>query len=311
MLGVGNFITGFFGGQGGCSEIGLTLINLGSGGKTRVSGVTSALITLLIIMVAYPLINAVPMAGLTGVMFVVCIHCFDFESVPKVVAALMSKQLRNRWNMHHKVNRMDAAVIVVVTIVTPFTDLAIAVFIGCIMAMIGFAWESADRLRVDVSTDTDAVSGVPGKVCSVHGALYFASTDPFLSHFDVANDPAIVEIRMEEADVCDYSAMQCLNTLGDDYKKHGKSLRLRKLKSSSMRVLSKGNIVMNTFWAKGARTQSDNFLANDDTGAPAEDAVIELGGADQMNIVNARQFGNSGAAPENKEITPRTASSFL
>ena len=59
MLGVGNVVAAVFAGPGGCSEIGLTLINLNSGGKNRVSGVSAAVLTLVITYAAAPLINAV------------------------------------------------------------------------------------------------------------------------------------------------------------------------------------------------------------------------------------------------------------
>ncbi len=50
------------------------------------------------------------MAGLVGIMFVVCYHCFDWSSLPKVGAALLGKHCRERHRIghRHKINRTDA-----------------------------------------------------------------------------------------------------------------------------------------------------------------------------------------------------------
>ena len=249
------------------------------------SGVTSAVMTFIIISLLYPIINAVPMAGLTGVMFVICIHCFDWSSLQKIAASLLPKKTREAYQFHHKINRMDAAIVIVVTIVTPFTDLAIAVTIGCFMAMIGFAWESGDRLSVEESY-VNSNNGDRLKVCTVHGSLYFASVEKFLSYFQVDSDPEIVEVRMAGADICDYSAMQCLNTLGDDYKKQKKVLKLVSLRHRSARVLHKGISLMHTFSKNlGEENRESDSLAFDlDTG------VTILGGADKLNMEKTTQY---------------------
>ena len=107
-----------------------------------------------------------------------------------------------------------------VTIITPFFDLAIAVGVGCVIAMCGFTWETADRLTVEIidhqdgdddddeqddddDDDDDEYGGGKStkkkkkkkrvrKVYRVTGQLYYASIDPFLACFDVANDPPVV-----------------------------------------------------------------------------------------------------------------------
>jgi len=67
--GLGNFLSGMLGGMGGCTTIGQSLMNIHSGGFTRLSSSVAAIFMLLIILVAYPLINWIPVASLAGVMF--------------------------------------------------------------------------------------------------------------------------------------------------------------------------------------------------------------------------------------------------
>lgn len=92
--GAGNILTGLFGGMGGCAMIGQTVINLEAGGFHRLAGVVQALCVLAYILFASALIEAIPLAALVGVMFVVCYHTFDWNSFnlkgkPKQDVAIM------------------------------------------------------------------------------------------------------------------------------------------------------------------------------------------------------------------------------
>lgn len=290
MLGVGNIVAAAFGGQGGCSEIGLTLINLNSGGVNRVSSFSAAIFTLIIMYVAAAGINAVPVSGLVGIMFFVVLHCFDFGSFKTVSASLLPKKLRERFEMghRHKINRVDAVVIVAVTVITPFFDLAIAVIVGCLIAMCGFTWEAADRLTVEVKKDPSDKRNI--KTYVVTGQIYYASIEKFISCFDVENDPKVVEVELHAGDLCDYSALQAVNGLGDEYKKVGKSLRLRKLRLKSKKMLHKGHGMLHAFRAQDSvdlRKSLDDGLHTDDFDDDAYE-VAEAQGQDHLNIEGYR-----------------------
>ena len=62
--GVANVATGFFGGMGGCAMIGQSMINVKSGGRTRIAGIAAALFLLIFILFASPLIEQIPLAAL-------------------------------------------------------------------------------------------------------------------------------------------------------------------------------------------------------------------------------------------------------
>src|SRR5690606_28775507 len=113
-LGVANVTSGVFGGMGGCAMIGQTMINLGAGGSSRLSGVVSGIMVLLFILFLSPWIEKIPLAALVGVMFVVAQQTFAWGSL-RVLG---------------KVPMQDALVIVAVTTITVFTDLATAVVCG-------------------------------------------------------------------------------------------------------------------------------------------------------------------------------------
>ena len=109
--GAANVVTGFFGGMGGCAMIGQSIINVTSGGRSRVSGIMAAVSLLVFILFGSELIEKVPVAALIGVMFMVCIGTFEWASF-KI------------WN---KIPKADFIVIVAVTVLTVVFDLAIAV----------------------------------------------------------------------------------------------------------------------------------------------------------------------------------------
>ena len=114
---------GFFGGMGGCAMIGQSMINVNSGGRGRLSGITAALSLLLFILVASSLIEQIPLAALIGVMFIVVIGTFEWSS----------------FRVLGKVPRSDALVLILVSAVTVATDLAIAVVVGVIVSALVFA----------------------------------------------------------------------------------------------------------------------------------------------------------------------------
>ncbi len=130
--GIANTVTGFFGGMGGCAMIGQSMINVNSGGRQRLSGIAAALFLLMFILFASPLIERIPMAALVGVMFIVVVATFEWSSL----------------RIMGKIPATDAFVLVLVSAVTVFTDLAVAVVVGVIVSALAFAWEHAKHINV-------------------------------------------------------------------------------------------------------------------------------------------------------------------
>lgn len=145
--GVGNLVAGAFGGQGGNSEIGLTMVNCQSGGRTRIAATVSGLLVLIVVLVATPAINLIPLAGLVGVMLVISFNTFDWGSTLMVLAAALPERYRSHKAVFEKkISRADALIIVVVTVATPFTNLAVAVGIGIAVACLAFVWHNSEAV---------------------------------------------------------------------------------------------------------------------------------------------------------------------
>ncbi|MFF7109016.1 SulP family inorganic anion transporter [Pseudomonas sichuanensis] len=217
-LGAANMVSGLCGGMGGCAMIGQTVINLSSNGCGRLSGVVAGVMILLFVLFLSPLIERIPLAALVGVMFVVAQQTFAWASL---------RVLR-------KVPASDVLAIIAVTVVTVFTDLAMAVMFGIVIAAINFAWQHARELYADSHVDAAGE-----KHYQVHGTLFFASTTPFLNQFDPAGDPAQVTLDCQHLSFVDYSAIAALKTLRERYAKAGKQLRVVHLSERCKKLLKR------------------------------------------------------------------------
>ena len=223
--GTANVVTGFFGGMGGCAMIGQSMINVGAGATHRLSGIVAGLGLLSFILFGSSLIERIPLAALVGVMFVVSIKTFEWGSVQVL----------------GKVPKADALVIVAVTVVTIFTDLAVAVVIGVIIAALVFAWQHAKQITATSRIDAHGV-----KTYELDGSLFFASVSGFQALFTPADDPDDVVVEFARAKVMDHSAIEAVDMLAERYQKHGKRLHLRHLSADCAELLRRaGTVEMN------------------------------------------------------------------
>jgi len=221
--GAANVATGLFGGMGGCAMIGQSMINVNSGGRGRLSGITAALALLAFILFASDLIEQIPIAALVGVMFIVVIGTFEWSSL----------------RILGKVPRADAFILILVSAVTVATDLAIAVVVGVIVSALVFAWQHAKHINVKIM-----LNEMGGKIYEVEGPLFFASVKNFGDLFDPKNDPDDVIVEFQKSRVYDHSAIEAIDALAERYLKIGKRLHLRHLSPECQKLLTKaGDLV--------------------------------------------------------------------
>lgn len=214
--GLGNTVNGFFGGMGGCAMIGQSMININSGGRGRLSGITAALVLLVCILFVAGLIEMIPLAALVGVMFMVVLGTFEWAS----------------FRIFRAMQRSDAFISILVAVVTVFTDLAIAVIVGVIVSALVFAWKHAKHISVDTHVDDDG-----WKVYELEGPIFFGSVRNFKELFSPEKDPDDVVIEFKKARVSDSSAIEALHALAHKYEKLGKKLHLRHLSQDCWRLL--------------------------------------------------------------------------
>jgi len=251
-LGIGNFLAGMLGTMGGGATIGPSIINCtnGANGKYRLSAVIAAVFMLTIILAASPLISVIPTASLVGIMAVICFHTFEWNAVPVVFFSLLPQSWREvDWLNGHgvrKINRMEAAVIVVVTAVTVIADLFTAVVVGVALTACEYAWREGSSLSIQTVHVRNAEGGTV-RVYRLSGPLFFASAMGFLKKFDPKHDPDEVEVHFQESQLHDYSGLHALNVIGQKYKKEKKHLRVRHLSLQSEKRLRKADALAEYF----------------------------------------------------------------
>ena len=218
--GSANIVTGFFGGMGGCAMIGQSIINIKGGGRGQLSGIVAALALLAFILFASNLIEQVPIAALVGVMFMVVIGTFAWSS----------------FRIMNKIPITDVFVLILVSVITVFFDLAIAVISGVIVSALVFSWENAKRIRARKRINADGV-----KVYEIWGPLFFGSISAFNQKFDVKNDPEAIEIDFVESRISDHSAIEAIFVLVNKYNTAGKTIKLKHLSQDCKVLLYKSS----------------------------------------------------------------------
>jgi SulP family sulfate permease len=226
--GLANTVTGFFGGMGGCAMIGQSMINVRSGGRTRIAGISAALFLLIFILYTSSYIEMIPIAALVGVMFMVVIGTFAWNSL-KILFF---------------VPKSDALVTILVTVVTVLEDLAIAVIVGVIVSALVFAWKSASRIR---AVERASTSEKGAKVYEIEGPLFFSSTNSFLEIFNPLKDPKVIIIDFARSKVIDQSALKAIEDIAEKYNSFGKKVKLRHLTRDCHKLLSRaGQLVVDS-----------------------------------------------------------------
>lgn len=215
-----NMLNGLFGGMGGCAMIGQSIINVDSGGRGRLSGAVAAIALLCFVLFAAPLIEQIPIAALVGVMFMVVIGTFAWSS----------------FRIIRKIPLSDAIVIVVVSGITVWKDLAVAVIAGVIISALVFAWKNAIMIRARKRIQPDGT-----KTYEIWGPLFFGSIQNFNAKFDAKNDPDNVEIDFVESRVSDHSALEAIFNLVKKYEAEGKSIKLKHLSEDCKALMYKAS----------------------------------------------------------------------
>ena len=221
-LGVANTTTGFFGGMPGCAMIGQSVINFTSGGLGRLSSFTAAVGLMVLVAFLTDILGLIPVAVLVGIMFMVSIGTFEWSSFSHL----------------KKMPKEDAFVMVAVTIITVFFDLAVAVIAGIIISALVFAWKHAK-----IYANTKEL-GKSAKLYELNGPLFFASVQSFYDVFDIKNDPKNIIIDFKNTRVMDSSGVEAIEKITQKYAKVNKKVTLRHLSDDCKATLkrAKANI---------------------------------------------------------------------
>ncbi|MGJ9385800.1 SulP family inorganic anion transporter [Salipaludibacillus sp. CF4.18] len=216
--GITNMITGCFGGMAGCAMLGQSVINVKSGGNGRLSSLVAGAVLMFLIIALGNIVVQIPMAALAGVMIMVAIGTFDWNSLKNI----------------HKLPRTDAAVMVVTVGTVLYThDLSKGVFAGVVLSTIFFAIKIS-KVKVESSLEADSV-----KVYHLKGQLFFASVTDFIASFDFNEDVDKVNIDVSKAQLWDDSAVGAMDKAESKFEQRGIKVEIRGLDKQSSILMDK------------------------------------------------------------------------
>lgn len=204
--------------------IGQSMINVNSGGRTRVSGISCSFFLALSVIAGSSLIEKIPLAALVGTMWMLVIDIFDKSTFKRIF----------------KVPKSDSVVVALVTGITVVTNLAVAVFAGVIVASLSFAWKSAKRISALRDVEQEAVYGKPAAIWKIYGPLFFGSVTQFREIFNPRKEKEdVVVLDFLESRVWDSSALEVISEVVDVYQNAGKEVHIRHLSPDCQKLLTR------------------------------------------------------------------------
>ena len=218
--GIANFVTGFFGGMGGCAMIGQSVINVKSGGFTRLSTLFSGIFLLFLIVVLGPWVAQIPMPALVAVMIMVSIGTFSWGSIRNLRA--------HPWN--------SSVVMVATVIAVVWThDLARGVLVGVLLSGVFFASKVRRLFAVTSELSADGAR----RTYKVTGQVFFASTERFAAAFDFKEVIEHVRIDVSDAHFWDISAVAMLDKVVLKFRREGTEVEIIGLNQASATMIDR------------------------------------------------------------------------
>ncbi|MBT2760388.1 SulP family inorganic anion transporter [Paenibacillus sp. ISL-20] len=215
--GIANIITGFFGGMAGCAMIGQSVINVRSGGRTRLSTFVAGVFLMFLIIVLGGVVVQIPMPVLAGIMIMVSIGTFDWSS----------------FSYLRKAPKSDAFVMLATVIVVVVTDnLAIGVLLGIILSAIFFA-SKISKVRV-----TSDIRG-NNTTFKISGQLFFASVEGFVNAFDYNVTDKDIVLDFSNAHIWDDSGVGAVDKVVIKYRANRNHVTVKGLNASSEKIVNR------------------------------------------------------------------------
>lgn len=215
--GIANIVTGFFGGMAGCAMIGQSVINVKSGGRGRLSALVAGIFLMFLIVILGDVVIQIPMAALAGVMIMVSISTFDWNSIQTL----------------HLLPRTDASVMLITVLTVVLThNLAIGVFAGIILSAIFFA-SKISKVEVYSALEHNR------RIYRINGELFFASVTELLASFDYKENVDEVEINLSRSHLWDDSAVAAIDKIVYKFEENGIKVNVTGLNEDSSELVGK------------------------------------------------------------------------
>ena len=216
--GIANVVAGLFGGMAGCAMIGQSVINVKSGGRTRLSTLTAGVVLLLLLLLLNDLVKQIPMAALVAVMVMVSIGTFSWASFKNL-----------------KVHPKTTSTVMLATVATVVWthNLALGVGVGVLLSALFFARKVSQIIRITSELDGET------RTYTVRGQVFFASADSFAAAFDFKEALAKVVIDVSHAHFWDLTSVGALDKVVLKYRREGTEVEILGMNEASATIVDK------------------------------------------------------------------------
>ena len=218
--GLANIATGLLGGMAGCAMIGQSVINVKSGGRSRLSTLVAGVALLLMVVFLSDWVGRIPMAALVAVMIMVSIGTFRWESIRNLKRYPLSTNL---------------VMLVTVGVVLATHNLAFGVVAGVLLASLFFANKIGHYLDIDSQLDTDGEH----RTYRVVGQVFFSSSDKFAAAFDFKEAVARVTIDLGQAHFWDITSVSALDKVVLKFRREGTEVEVLGLNEASATIVDR------------------------------------------------------------------------
>lgn len=218
--GVANIASSLIGGMAGCAMIGQSVINVKSGGRTRLSCFVAGAVLLVLVVFASDWVGQIPMAALVAVMIMVSIGTFSWDSIINLSRYPLSTNL---------------VMLATVAVVVATHNLAYGVFVGVLLAAMFFANKIGHYLHIGSELNAHGSE----RRYQVVGQVFFSSADKFVASFDFKEALDRVVIDLSKAHLWDITAVGALDKVVIKFRREGTSVSLIGLNEASATIVDR------------------------------------------------------------------------
>ncbi|WP_151974455.1 SulP family inorganic anion transporter [Acinetobacter junii] len=216
--GIANIASGFMGGMAGCAMIGQSMINVKSGGLTRLSTFSAGVFLLILVVFISDWLKVIPMAALVAVMIMVSISTFEWKSLTGF-----------------KSNPQSSNVVMIATVILVVAthNLALGVLTGVLLSALFLANKLENDIRVESYIENDA------RVYDLKGQIFFSSSEKFMQGFNFQEPISKVIIDLTHSHIWDVTSVAMLDSVVNKFQRNGVNVTVRGLNEASSIMIDK------------------------------------------------------------------------
>jgi SulP family sulfate permease len=216
--GIANIASGFMGGMAGCAMIGQSMINVKSGGLTRLSTFSAGVFLLILVVFISDWLKVIPMAALVAVMIMVSISTFEWKSLT-----------------NFKANPKSSNVVMIATVIVVVAthNLALGVLTGVLLSALFLANKLENDIHVESYFENSA------RVYDLKGQIFFSSSEKFMSSFNFQEPVPQVIIDLTHSHIWDVTSVAMLDSVVSKFQRNGVNVTVRGLNEASSIMIDK------------------------------------------------------------------------